>query len=386
MNRLIKFMLMITMLLNTACAGRNSSSVFAPVSDNKTDHEQTAEPVPAPEPVVSEATLFMVGDALLHMTVTYDSEQYDGSYDYKHILERLKPLAESADLAYYNQETLLGGVELGLSGYPMFNGPQDWGDDMIDYCGFDLVSTANNHCLDRGVEGIESSLAYWDSKPVIHAGTARSQEEADTIKYGEVNGIKYAFLSWCENMNGLETPWGMEYLVNCFADNEEAMYDQVREAKRNADVVLIAIHWGIEYSMYPSEWQQEIAHNLADAGADIIIGNHPHVIQPVEWIGDTICFYALGNIVAAQYDDSRIGMLAGLKITKTEDAVMKKVEISDVHCDLHYTYYRDYYIDNFDIIPFSQMDDDHLWGYQDTYERLKQVITDMDDSITIGGF
>ena len=385
MRKFEKVLLSFGLLVCTACSGKSSEAV----SVSSASEEETAEETPTPvlEPVVSEATMFLCGDALLHMTVNYDSEVGDGTYNYQHILERLAAISNSYDLSYYNQETLLAGEAFGYSGYPQFNSPQDWGDYMIDYCGFDLVSTANNHCLDRGTDGIIASLDYWETKDAITAGTNRTQEEYDTIRYGSVNGISYAFLSWCENMNGFQCPEGMEYMVNCFGnDDGEAMLAQVREAKKNADVVILAIHWGVEYSTYPEEWQQELARELADAGADIIIGNHPHMIQPVEWIGDTICFYALGNIIAAQYDDSRIGILASLKITKTESELMKNVEISDVKCDLHYTYYRDYWIDNFDIIPFSQMDDDHLYGYQDTYNRMIQIVTAMDDSIEIGGF
>ncbi|MBQ9047836.1 MAG: CapA family protein [Solobacterium sp.] len=342
-------------------------------------------PTPEPEPEVYQATLFFAGDGLLHGAVYYDAMQPDGSYDFSSMIELLEPIVSKYDLAYYNQETMLGGTELGLSTYPMFNSPQEFGDNMTDI-GFNLVSTATNHSLDVGEEGILRSHEYWKSKTgVVEAGTYISAEEQAEIPVHEINGITYAFVSWTYGTNGLVPPEGKEYLVNVFTGNEEALLDQVRRAKEKADVVIAAMHWGIEYYMGVSDEQAALARQLAEAGADIIIGNHPHVIEPAERIGDSVCFYAMGNLLSAQDGLERlIGMIGGLTITKTVDKGETTIEISDVKADLVYTYYAPGY-HSFKVIPFDQLDDAHLPNHEQIYEEYKAVITELDPSIAVGG-
>lgn len=166
--------------------------------------------------------------------------------------------------------------------------------------------------------------------------------------------------------------------------------NKVSQAKKMADVVIVAMHWGDEYITEPNEEEVTLAQQLADAGADIIIGNHPHCIQPVEWLNNhkTICFYALGNCVSGQYDLSRIEMMAGLTIYKTTyPDGSSEIRIEDVHADLMYNYFDDVYFNNFDVVPFYQMNDDtYVVNHEQVYEEYKQIITERDSSITVGGF
>lgn len=336
-----------------------------------------------------EATLFMVGDALLHDTVYNDARTADGGWDFTKQISRIGAIAQQYDLAYFNQETILGGEELGLSNYPMFNSPQEWGRDMVAQ-GFNLVSTATNHALDRWGAGIEASKKFWEQQEgVVEDGTNRSWDEFNELPVYEVNGISYVFVSWTYGMNGLQCPEGEEYLVNCYRDYMDEMFEQVRKGKELADVVIVAIHWGDEYSMEPNEEQLTLARQLSDAGADIIIGNHVHCIQPVEWINNrTICFYALGNLISDQWpwEKSMIGMMGALKITKTTQGSQSEVKISDVKADLHWTYSNRSAHRDFEAIPFSQLNDSLYPGYQEVYSRYAPVITEMDDSIQVGGF
>ena len=328
-----------------------------PQEEKKSEEpEVVATPTPTPEPVTTSASLFMVGDALLHTTIEADASNGDGTYTFS-LLDRIGAIAQNYDLRYYNQETILGGDDLGIHGYPRFNGPQSWGDYMLSL-GFNLVSTANNHCLDMNTYGLENSVNYWKSKEgILMNGTYTSQEDYDAIPVGEINGIRYAFLSFCHDMNGLQPE--QPYYVSCYDGHEEEMLNKVAQAK-----------------------------TMADAGADIIIGNHPHCIEPVQWLNDgkTICFYALGNIVAAQYDLSKIEMMAALTINKTTYGDGKvEISLSDLKTDLMYCYF-DANCRNFDVIPFPQMDDAHLANCMDVYEQYKEVVTQMDPSIPIGGF
>ena len=356
--------------------------------------EDTAKPdAPAPtaeataETVTKEKkfSLFITGDGLLHESVYLDAEREDGTYDFAKQLDRIGTIAEKYDLACYNQETILGGTEIGLSGFPVFNSPQEYGDYMVSK-GFNLVSTANNHCLDMGTEGIVRSHDYWSQKDgVVMQGTNVSEEEYGGYGVKEINGVKVAFLSWTFSLNGLEPD--AYWRVNYYPGNEETMLASVRKAKEECDVVIVAMHWGTEYSMEVNEEQFSLAEQLVDAGADVIVGNHVHVIEPFQWVNGKPVFYAMGNLISSQIDvENRIGMMAGMDITVNEDGT---VAIDNLHADLHYTYLEGEYPElrtNIQVYPFSQLNDDILPGYKEIYEEFKAVITSLDQNIQIGGF
>jgi hypothetical protein len=345
------------------------------------------EPETQPQPVVQSASLFMVGDALLHAGIENNAINNDGTCTFT-LLDRVGALARPYDLRYYNQETILGGDALGARGYPCFNGLTAWGDYMLSL-GFNMTSLANNHALDQGASGIEHSVSYWNSHPeMITSGTFLSQEEYDAIPVHEINGITFAFLSYTYGTNGIKPPKGQEYLVACYDGRVDELLQKVKKAREKADVVIVAIHWGQEYQTEPDTSQITLAHQLSDSGADIIIGTHPHCIQPVEWINDrTICFYSLGNIVALQYDLSRIEMMAGLTIQKTtQPDGSSEVCLKDIHADLLYFYYTEGTMTDHDVIPFSQIDESHLPDYKAVYEEYKPIITKMTDVVTVGGF
>lgn len=182
----------------------------------------------------------------------------------------------------------------------------------------------------------------------------------------------------------LYPPEGKEYLVNYYPGHEEEILARVKEADALADVVIMAMHWGTEYSMDVNEEQLSFSEQLVEAGADIIIGNHPHVIEPVTWIGDRICFYAMGNFISAQDTTERlIGMIAGLDIVKTVDGDTTTIEIKNVRTDLIYTYFYNH--GNFKLYPFEMLDDSILPNHEAIYERMCEVIRKLDDSIVIGG-
>ena len=362
-----------------------------PVQPEEVIVESTPEPTAEPEPVVTGAKLFMAGDALIHGAVYYCAQQPNGTYDFHEIMKNMEKLAADYDLRYYNQETILGGTELGLSSYPRFNTPQEFGDTMVDY-GFNLVSTANNHSLDMDERGILRSVDYWRKQEgVVMAGTYDNPEDAAALPIHEVNGITYAFLSYTYGCNGLEAPAGKEYLVNLYPGHEEEMLAKVREAKSKADLVIICMHWGTEYSMKANEEQLSLAQQLSDAGADIIIGCHPHVIQPVQWINGrkTIVYYSLGNMVSAQDHEARlIGMIGGVTITKTTVGEESTIALSDARADLIYTKYditgEHFY--NFRVIPFPDLTDELLPGHEAIYEEYIQTVNELDPDILVGGF
>ena len=328
----------------------------------------------------TKVSMAMVGDALIHATVYLTANRYANynGYDFKPMLKYTKELIQDYDLAYYNQETILGGKELGLSTYPLFNSPYEVGDAFID-AGFNLVSLATNHTLDKGERGILNSRAYWNKQEnVVAAGSYSSNEERNKIIVSEKNGLTYAFLSYTTYTNGLIVPKGKEYLVNVY-DKEKVKKD-VEAYKDKVDVIMVAMHWGTEYVSYPTTAQKEIANYLASLGVNLIIGTHPHVIEPIEYIGDTLVIYSLGNFVSSQVGVERLtGLMASLDIIKEEYHGETKITFDNIEGTLLYTDRNNGYI----VYPYHKLTNNILNGYQTYYEKYKKIVTAYSDKVTV---
>lgn len=348
-------------------------------NDNKVLHdkkEKIKEKVK--EPKEYEAKMIMIGDALIHSSVYLDAKQSDGTYDFKPMLELTKPITTKYDLAYYNQETILGGAELGYSNYPRFNSPSEVGDAFID-SGFNMVSLATNHTMDKGEQGVINSVNYWKQKKgIVTAGQYSSQEERDQVKIYEINNIKYAFFSYTTWTNGLETPTGKEYLNNVYSD-EKAKND-IEKVRDKVDVIIVAMHWGTEYSFGVSDSQTQIANYLSDLGVDIIIGAHPHVVEPVEYInnGKTFVIYSLGNYISDQVGIERLtGLMMELTIKKNVDVDDNvSVSIESPKAELLYTKSSPSGKRNFKVYPYSKLDNTILPNYMNYYTKYKAIVSE----------
>lgn len=343
-------------------------------------------------------SLIMGGDALIHDRL-YNVYKTDNGYDFKSIFTYLKDYLKDYDLAYYNQETILGGSEIGLSSYPSFNSPYEIGDALID-AGFNIVSLATNHTLDRGEKAVLNSINYWKDKDVLTSGSYSSFEDKEEIRIKEVNNIKYTLLNYTYGTNGIPVPSGKEYLVNiwpCKGSNPSTdtkyqeyktkVLEDIEKVRDKVDVLMVAMHWGVEYGVTPTEYQKDMAKFLSDNGVDIIIGTHPHVVQPVTWIDDTLVIYSLGNMISAQEikvdNNTTIGLLTSIKITKTVDDT-SSIKLSDLNNELIYTYYENY--TNYKVIPFSNPDiKTHLSEYERLYNKYSNIVIDNDDNITVKG-
>lgn len=337
-----------------------------------------------------EAKIFMVGDALIHWGVYNDALQSDGSYDFKPQLEYIKPISSKYDLAYYNQETVLGGTELGVSSYPRFNTPQEEGDAFID-AGFNMVSLATNHTMDKGETGVLNSVAYWKKHPeVAVSGQWSSAEErtASVAKVYEKNNIKYAFISYTIWTNGLETPVGKEYLNNVYSP-EKAKAD-IESVRDKVDFVIVAMHWGTEYSLRTDSKQDEIAAYLSNLGVDLIIGAHPHVVQTVEYINNnkTFVVYSLGNFISDQLKvENYVGLAMEVTLKKhvdVDDSVTNSVV--DPKAQLLYTVTNQSrgYSTNFRVIPFPKLQDNQLPNHNEVYEKYKAIVNECYPNLTWG--
>ncbi|MDY5995746.1 MAG: CapA family protein [Bacilli bacterium] len=355
-----------------------------------------------------EASLIAVGDYLIHSSVYKDANRLangDG-YDFKPMISYIKEIVSNYDIAYYNQETILGGSELGLSDYPTFNSPYEAGDAMLD-AGFNLVSLATNHTMDSGKKAVENSCKYWQSKEnVLTAGSYCSEEERNKINIKEINNIKYTMLNYTYGTNGM--PVSNDYLVNVWPtdiDNinnpekdtkYQAYKKQVKEdidkVKDKVDFLIVAMHWGVEYTHEPTAYEKDMASYLASLGVNLIIGTHPHVIQPVTWIDDTLVIYSLGNFISAQYQNKSTctnykcttELMTNLKIEKDIKNNQTSVKITNVENELLYNYYNQSTWRNFKVIPFSNPKiKEYLPNYKEVYNTYKAVVQKMDNEITV---
>ena len=336
------------------------------------------------------AKIFMVGDALIHWGVYNDAKQNDGSYDFKSMLEAIKPISSKYDLAYYNQETILGGASLGYSSYPRFNSPQEVGDAFVD-AGFNMVSLATNHTMDKGEAGVINSVEYWKKQSGVAASgqwISEEEREASIATIYEVNNIKYAFISYTIWNNGLLTPIGKSYLNNEYSPEKAAA--DISKVRNSVDFVIVAMHWGTEYSFKVDAKQEEIANYLSELGVDLIIGAHPHVIQTAEYINDgkTFVIYSLGNFISDQDDvDNFTGLAFEVTLKKNvdiEDNVIHSVV--DPKAELIYTttIKRGGVNHNFKVVPYPQLTDTQLNNHINLYEKYKSIVNERYPNITWG--
>lgn len=265
---------------------------------------ETEEVTEEEEPKV---TICMVGDILLHTSLEESAHQADGSYNYDALFANVKDDISAADIAIVNQEVIIGGEQLGVTGYPSFNAPYPIGDALVN-AGFDVVCHGTNHALDRGKRGLLNCLNYWEENhpKIAVLGINRSQEQQDSIYVCEKNGFKIAVLNYTYGTNGISMPSGMPYAVNLL--DEAKVVSDLQKAEEMADFVVVCPHWGTEYNLGISEQQKKWTEIFVKNGVDLVLGTHPHVIEPIEMVTDEetgnrmLVYYSLGNFVSGTSD------------------------------------------------------------------------------------
>ncbi|MDO5292612.1 MAG: CapA family protein [bacterium] len=294
----------------------------------KADATPSAKPAETKSPQAGdgeehEVSLLAVGDDLIHTQVISSGKRNDGTYNFDHLYKNLKGDISNADIAVVNQETVLGGKSLGYSGYPTFNSPTEVGDALVK-AGFDVVLQATNHSMDKGEKGLQNTLDYWKTKKGITVlGANETKKEQDTVKVVEKNGIKIAMLNYTYGLNGLPLPSDRKYMVNLL--DEKKIKKDIAKAKEVSDFIVVFVHWGTEYEYEPDSEQKKYTKVFAEAGVDLVIGSHPHVIEPVEWVNGLdghkmLVYYSLGNFVSGQSEVPRmLGGLAKVTIHKSAD-------------------------------------------------------------------
>lgn len=325
----------------------NGSSDILFVPPENTEATETEAPpettMPEPEHVVSTATIASTGDVLMHMPVVNSAKQSDGTYNFSYIFEHLSEYASAADYAVANLETTLAGTDNGYaySGYPAFNCPDDIVDGLMN-AGFDMMLTANNHSYDTSLVGYKRTIEVVREKGMDNLGTMLTAEEPK-YQIKEINGINIGMLcytyAFSVNDKGSPSLNGMPHIAETglcnyfYSGNLEAFYTEVRNhldamEEAGADATMMYIHWGVEYNTFANEEQKKIAQALCDMGIDVIVGGHPHVIQPVELLTSTtdpehktVCLYSMGNAVSNQ----RLGNISYVSTAHTEDGLLFSV-------------------------------------------------------------
>ncbi len=328
----------------TACLnGSNDSPPSATSIPDETRSPDASTQTPAPtetassevtpsapdEPERSEATLLAVGDIMVHMPqlpAYYD--RANDSYDLTGWFTQVKPILEKGDWVIGNLETPIAGRDLKYTGYPRFNAPHELADALVS-AGVQLVSTANNHSMDRAFPGVERTLANVRKAGLVPIGTSSSAGEQQRLIIEERNGIRMGFLAYTYGTNGIPVPSDKAFAVNLI--DREAIKQDIRRLKQeNVDVVTVSLHFGIEYQRLPNSEQTELSRELVKTGADIILGSHPHVVQPYEEIDIAaedsedgsarrgIVIYSLGNFISNQTGNWKdVGLIFGVRLAKT---------------------------------------------------------------------
>ncbi len=296
---------------DTADPTRIVAPDFSENDSGVTSPETLTVPPKPIEPGETRMTFLAAGDNIIHENVFLDarSRASEGEkYNFIGMYDGVSEIIKNADISLVNQETPICGDELGISGYPTFNSPEAVGDTLLEL-GFDVINIANNHVLDKGSKGFKNTLDYWSEKTDSMIGGYYNKSDYEDIFVVEKKGIKTAFISYTYGANGgsLSSSEGL-YLPRIDKDEIVRMTKKADEA---ADFVIVVIHWGTENSHTVNSEQKNLARAISDAGADAIIGAHPHVIQPMEWLTNsdgtkTLVVYSLGNFISTQYDNSNL--------------------------------------------------------------------------------
>ena len=320
-----------------------------PKAEDSVSEPQEALSIPEPateDPQPPEIRLVMVGDILLHTPLAESGRTPEGSYDFSVVFANLKEEIQGADVALVNQEVIIGGAELGVSGYPSFNAPYELGDALME-AGFDIVLHATNHALDKGKQGLLNCLSFWRENypdtPVL--GIHDSRESQQEIYVYEQQGIRIAILNYTYGTNGISLPEDMPYAVDLL--EKERVIDDLQRAQELADFVVVCPHWGKEYVLEQVKSQESWAQIFVENGADLILGTHPHVIEPIAQItsengNQALVYYSLGNFVnwtsgtGAGVSNRMVGGMAQVTIGLDEngEAVITDYGVLPVVCHL----------------------------------------------------
>lgn len=311
-------------IINIIKHNTNSSNIFISENEEKSNDNISAKKEEQ-QPQDVTFNMAVIGDIMCHNTQYTDAyNSSSDTYDFSYVFENIKTYIKTADIAIGNLETTFAGKSIGYSSYPTFNTPESLADNLKSL-GIDVLSTANNHSLDKGYKGIENTIDYLDKADISHTGTFKSEEAQNTILIKNVKDVKIAFLSYTYGTNGIPVPSGKDYCINLI--DKDLIKKHLELAKKeNPDIICVNMHWGVEYQTVQNKEQENLADFLFKNGVDIILGSHPHVLQPMEkrtitlddgTTKDGFVIYSLGNFISGQVkQNTKNSVILDIKITK----------------------------------------------------------------------
>lgn len=292
----------------------------------------------------SFATIVSFGDTLCHKPL-YNAAYDTGIYDFSYMFKYVEKYFENSTITIGNCESPMAGAERGYSGYPCFNAPEHLAIDLKEL-GVDIMTTANNHTLDKGFSGLSSTLDFLDDAEIAHSGTARTNEEQNTILFKDLNGIKTAFLAYTYGTNGIPVPEGKEFCVNLI--DEDLILKQINQAKdEGAELIVVSMHWGVEYQTTENAEQDRLAELLIKNGVQVILGSHPHVLQPMKIVQvetdegeekEGLVIFSQGNFFSNQRDlNTRNTAIFNIEIKKdgkTGEITVERVTYAPIYVSI----------------------------------------------------
>ena len=313
--------------------------------------------------------------------------------NFKPMYQNVADIIENADIAFINQENVMAGDGYAISYYPMFNSPQDLGYDLVEL-GYDVINIANNHMLDKGADGLSKTIEFWKGMDTLMIGGYENEDDYNNIRILEKDGVKIAFLSYTYGTNGITKAASSPIVIPII--NDDDIIRQTAVAKEQADFVMVSIHWGYEGAFKPSSEQKRVAQLLADCGVDAIIGHHPHVLQPVEWLtgkdgNKTLCVYSLGNFMAEQaYDYNMVGGIISFNIVKLGDSkpVIEDVEFIPTVFHFPSNFFNNtiYLMEDYTRELANIHGVKHFYRHEFSYDKLIKYVTDTIDEEFLPNF
>lgn len=349
MKKIISVLLLTGLVFVTlsGCDNTTSAVVVTPDITNPvlpTEPVETKPVVVEPEIEPVTITLTAIGDMLMHQGVSVPGLQKDGTYIYDYLFEHVKEKIVAADVAIVNEEVMFGGDHLGNLGYPCFNVNSALGTGLVD-AGFDVVLFATNHTRDQHISGIQNTLDFWKLKhpDTTILGIHEDEASYNSITVLDIKGIKVAMLNYTYNLNGFKLGEGEKHYVDLMdEEHKDKIKSDLKRAEQMSDIVVVFPHWGTEYVLEETAEEQAWAQFFCENGADLIIGTHPHVIQPVKWVESSngnkaLVYYSLGNFVSCQPRNyTMLGGMAQVSITKDKTGTY----VSAYDMDFLFTHYN----------------------------------------------
>lgn len=327
--------ILISSLLINAMPGNIGSGAVANQTQKESEQPKTEESSDTEESSSESMQMVMIGDMLMHDKLLKSGKLDTGGYNFDHLFTNVKGFIEKADLAIVNQETIIGGSRFGYTGYPSFNTPNELVDAEVN-AGFDVLLFATNHAYDKGTKGVQNCMEYLDSThpDLGYVGINHSEEDSQNIYTYQANGITVAILNYTYGHNGVTLPNSVSYLINEL-DEDKVRLD-IRKAEEIADFTIVCPHWGTELTHETDANQEMWTSIFLEEGVDLVLGTHPHVIQPIEWVThenghQMLVYYSIGNFINGTNStghgvtDRMVGAIADVTVERNEET--GKVEV-----------------------------------------------------------